>query len=76
MELVVTEVQRGVDGFKRLKVYVDFLLFALVCHNGPTVHHQAVRGHCKREMGLNSQHRQDPVTLNLSRLGGGIFTSG
>lgn len=47
MELVITEVQRGVDGFERLKVDVDFLLFAFVCHYGAAVNHQTIMGHCK-----------------------------
>jgi hypothetical protein len=47
MELVVTEIQRSVDGFKRLKVDIDFFLFALISHNGATVHNQAVGRHCR-----------------------------
>lgn len=47
VELVITEVQRGVDGFERLKVNVDFLLFAFFCHYGAAVNHQTVMGHCK-----------------------------
>ena len=45
VEFVVTEVQGGVDWLERLKVDVDLLLFALLCHNGPAVHHQTIRWH-------------------------------
>ena len=37
MELVVAEVEGGVDGLEGLKVNVDFLLLALLCHNGAAV---------------------------------------
>lgn len=37
MEFVVTEIEWGVDGFKRLKVYVDFLLFTFFRDDGATV---------------------------------------
>lgn len=45
VEFVVTEVQGGVDGLERLKVDVDLLLFALLCHDGATVHHQTIWWH-------------------------------
>lgn len=45
VELVVTEVQGGVDWFKRLKVNIDFLLLAFLCHNCATIHNQAIGWH-------------------------------
>lgn len=39
VELVVTQIQRCVDGFERLKVDVDFLFFPFVRYYGPAVHH-------------------------------------
>lgn len=38
MELVVTEVQGGVDWLKRLKVDIYFFLLPFVCNNGAAVH--------------------------------------
>lgn len=49
MELVVTEVQGGVDGFEWLKVDVHFLLFAFVCHYGAAVNHQTIMRHYRRQ---------------------------
>ena len=37
MELVITEVQRGVDRLERLKVNVHFLLFTLLSDDGAAV---------------------------------------
>lgn len=45
MELVVAEVQGGVDWFKRLKVNIDFLLLAFLCDNGATIHNQTIGWH-------------------------------
>lgn len=42
VKLVVTEVEGSIDGFKRLKVDVDFLLFPFFCNDGPAVDDQAV----------------------------------
>lgn len=42
VKLVVTEVEGSIDGFKRLKVDVDLLLFPFFCHDGPAVDDQAV----------------------------------
>ena len=39
MELVVTQVQGGVDGFEGLEIYVDFLFFTFFSDNGSTVDH-------------------------------------
>lgn len=47
MELVVAEVERGVDGLERLEVEVHPLLLALVRHNRPAVDYQTVRGHSR-----------------------------
>ena len=44
MELVVAQVERGVDGLERLKVDVDLLFLPLVRDDGPAVNDQAVRG--------------------------------
>jgi len=44
VELVVTEIQRGVERLERLKVNVDHLLLALIRQNGATVDHQAIIG--------------------------------
>lgn len=38
MELVVTQIEGGVNWLKRLKVDVDFFLLALFCHYSTTVH--------------------------------------
>lgn len=45
VKLVVAEVQGGVDWLKRLKVDIDFLLLAFLCHNGATVHDQTIGWH-------------------------------
>lgn len=45
VELVVAKVQGGVDWLKRLKVDINFLLLALVCHNGATVNNQTIGWH-------------------------------
>ena len=37
VELVITEVQRGVDRLERLKVNVHFLLFSLISDDGAAV---------------------------------------
>jgi hypothetical protein len=42
VELVVAQVQRGVDGLERLEIDVHFLLFAVVCHHSPRVQHEPV----------------------------------
>lgn len=47
VELVVAEVQGGVNWLKRLKVDIDFLLLPFFCHNGATVHNQTIRWHWK-----------------------------
>lgn len=47
VKFVVTEIKRGINGFERLKVNVDFLLFAFFSHDGATVNYQTVWGHCK-----------------------------
>ena len=44
MELVVTEVERGVDGLEGLEVDVDLLLLALVRDDGAAVDDQTVGG--------------------------------
>lgn len=46
VEFVIAQIQGCVDWFERLKVDVDFFLFALFCHNGSTIHHQAIVWHC------------------------------
>lgn len=51
VELVVTEVQGGVDWLKRLKVNIDFLLLAFLCHNGTTVHNQTIGWHWQERRG-------------------------
>lgn len=43
MELVVAEIQRGVDGLEWLKVDVDLSLFSFRGQDFTTVHDQAVR---------------------------------
>lgn len=45
VKLVVAEVQGGVDWLKRLKVDIDFLLLAFLCHNGAAVHDQTIGRH-------------------------------
>ena len=45
VELVVTEVEGGVDGLERLKVNGHLLLLALVSDNGATVQHKAILWH-------------------------------
>lgn len=45
VELIVAEVQGGVDWLKRLKVNIDFLLLAFLGHNGATVHDQTIGWH-------------------------------
>lgn len=47
VKFVVTEIKRGIDGFERLKVNIDFLLFAFFSHDGTTVDYQTIWGHCK-----------------------------
>ncbi len=42
MELVVTEVEGGVDGFEGFKVDVDFTFFAFVCDDGTAVKDEPV----------------------------------
>ena len=44
VELVVAQVQRGVDGTEGLKVHGDFLFLALIREDGATVHHQSIGG--------------------------------
>lgn len=72
MELVVAEVQGGVDRLKRLKVDIDFLLLAFLCHNGATVHNQTigwhwqerekVRGHLIQQVFVQI-HKQNSVSV-------------
>ena len=61
MELVVAEVERGVDGLERLEVEVHSLLLALVRHDRPAVDHQTVRRHSRvqpdQKKGTTNQHR-------------------
>lgn len=47
VKLVVAEVQGSVDRLKRLKVDVNFLLLAFLCHNGATVHNQTIGRYCE-----------------------------
>lgn len=37
MKFVVAKVKGGVDGFEGLKIYIELLLFAIICHNGSGV---------------------------------------
>ena len=48
MELVVAQVQGGVDGLEGLKVNVQLLLLAVLSHDGPSVHHQTIGRHLYR----------------------------
>lgn len=45
VELVVTQVERRVDGLERLEVEVHPLLLALIGHDSPAVDHQPVGGY-------------------------------
>ncbi len=45
VELVITQVERGVDGLERLEIDVDLLLLALLGHDGTTVHNKAIGRH-------------------------------
>ena len=51
VELVVAQVERGVDGLERLEVYVELLLLAVVRQHRPGVDDQAVRRHLQRRAG-------------------------
>lgn len=42
MELVVAEIERGIDGLEWLKVDVDLPFLAFGCDDFSTVNHQAV----------------------------------
>mmetsp|Transcript_9829 Transcript_9829/g.18360 ORF Transcript_9829/g.18360 Transcript_9829/m.18360 type:complete len:233 (+) Transcript_9829:1300-1998(+) len=43
MELVVTEIERGVNGLEGFKVDVHFLLFTIIRHNSTRVHDKTIR---------------------------------
>ena len=45
MELVITEIKRGIDGFEGLKVNVDLPLLSFGGNDFATVHNQSVRGY-------------------------------
>ena len=47
VKLVPTVVEGPVDGTEGLKVYIQQLLFSLVCEDCPTEYHQPVLGHWK-----------------------------
>ena len=46
VKLVITQVKWCVDWFERLKVYVHFLLFAVICYNCSTINHKAIGRNC------------------------------
>lgn len=49
MKLVVAKVQGGVDWLERLKVDIDLLLLAFLCHNGATIYNQPIGWHCQEK---------------------------
>lgn len=46
MKLVITQIQWRIDWFEGLKVYVDFLFFAIISDNCSTVNHKTVDRNC------------------------------
>ncbi|KAI3478310.1 hypothetical protein L1887_59786 [Cichorium endivia] len=64
VELVVAEVERGVDGLEGLEGEVDLLLLALVCEDGAAVNHETVVGDAIVQLetllcgGDGGEHRQ------------------
>lgn len=51
VELVVAEVQRRVNWFERLEIYVHFLFFPILCQDGASIHHQAILWHLQVSSG-------------------------
>lgn len=39
VELVVTEIEGGVDGLEGLEIYVHFLFFSILCEDGASIHY-------------------------------------
>ena len=66
MELVVTEVERGVDGLEGLEVDVDLLLLALVRDDGAAVDDQTVGGDLGRRGGRRCRKMTMTVTVTKS----------
>ncbi len=67
VELVVAEVQGGVDWLKRLKVDIDFLLLAFLCHNGTTVNNQTIGWHWQERKVRGQQIRPGVYQVSLYR---------
>ena len=73
VELVVAEVQGGVDGFEGLKIYIELLLLVVLRHDGPRVDDQAVRRHLFQPIALSQESlpglRQTRNGMCISELG-------
>lgn len=49
VKLVIAQVQRCIDWFKGLEVYVDFLLLPIISYNSSTVNNKTIGRNWQRE---------------------------